>query len=492
MTDNQSSYRQILKATSIFGGVQIFNIFIQLLKSKVVAILLGPAGIGIMGLLTSTIGMIASFTNFGVGSSGVKFISAAHAAGKPNQMAIAIKVLRRIVWITGALGSIIMFICANWLSELTFGNRDYTLAFSILSITLLVNQISIGQNVLLQSTRELKKLAKSSMIGSLVGLLSSLPLYYFLGVKGIVPSILITSFTTLLLSWYFARQIKIKGVFVSRLRTIRDGRGVLKTGLALSVSAIITMVGSYYLRIYISNNGGVREVGLYNAGFTIINTYVGLLFSAMITDYFPRLSMVANNDSESRTTINNQAEITILILSPIILIFLVYINWIIVLLYTDQFILVSGMIWYAALGMFFKAASWTIAFVLVAKSANKVYFWSELVTNCYLLIFSILGYQYYGITGLGIAFLITYFLYLIQVYVIARLLCNFSFTNRFIKIFSIQILLAGSCFLVVKFMDSPYQYIVGSALICISGYYSVFELNKLLSLWSLIRSKMNK
>jgi len=54
----QNSYRQIFKATSIIGGVQFVNIIILIVRSKFIAYLLGPVGMGISGLLVSTTGFI--------------------------------------------------------------------------------------------------------------------------------------------------------------------------------------------------------------------------------------------------------------------------------------------------------------------------------------------------------------------------------------------------------------------------------------------------
>jgi O-antigen/teichoic acid export membrane protein len=142
--EQQSSYRQIMKATSIFGGVQVFQVIIQVIRSKFVAILLGPAGMGITGLLTSTIGFISGLTNFGIGTSAVKDIAA--ASNTENQIRIATKVivLRRLVWITGILGALLTLVLSPLLSQLTFGNRKYTFAFIWISITLLFTQLSSG------------------------------------------------------------------------------------------------------------------------------------------------------------------------------------------------------------------------------------------------------------------------------------------------------------------------------------------------------------
>ena len=79
-TENRNSYKQSLKATSLFGGVQIFNILIQIIRSKFAAVLLGPEGMGVMGLLNSTITMLSSCRNCGLGNSAVRYIEDANVA----------------------------------------------------------------------------------------------------------------------------------------------------------------------------------------------------------------------------------------------------------------------------------------------------------------------------------------------------------------------------------------------------------------------------
>jgi O-antigen/teichoic acid export membrane protein len=492
MTEHQSSYRQIMKATSIFGGVQMINIIISIIRSKFIAVLLGPLGLGIVGLLTSTTGLITNLTNFGLGTSSVKDIAVAFGTGNVTRVSIVVTVFRRLVWITGMLGLILTITLSPLLSQLTFGNEDYTWAFIFISITLLVNQISTGQNVLLQGMRKISYLAKSTMIGSLIGLLTSIPLYYLYGIKGIVPALIVSSFTAFFISWYFANKLNLKPIYVSKLRTIAEGKGMLKMGFMISMSGLITVFASYIVRIFISNTGGVEQVGLYNAGFIIINSYVGLIFSAMSTDYYPRLSSVAHSNEKSKEVINQQAEIALLILAPIIMFFLVFINWMVILLYSTQFIPVNEMILYAALGMFFKAASWSIAFIFLAKGASKLFFWNELIANIYTLALNLIGYKLLGLTGLGMSFLLAYFLYLIQVFVVSRAKYDFVFTSSFYRVFGLQFLLAVICFAIVKFSDSFNSYAIGSLIIAISAYMAFKEMDKRLDLQSILHSKRFK
>ncbi len=492
MNEEQTSYRQIMKATSLFGGVQALNIIIAIVRSKFIAVLLGPLGMGIAGLLNTTTNFVGSVTNFGLGVSAVRNVAEASSTNDEERIAKTVTVFRRLVWITGVLGMILVIILSPFLSQITFGNKDYTVAFILISVTLLITQISSGQSVLLQGLRKLKYLANATILGSILGLITTVPLYYFWGINGIVPAIIITALLALLSSWYYSRKIKIKNVNVTRKETIAEGKGMIKMGFMISLSGLISVGVAYVLRIYISNAGGVAQVGLYNAGFAIVNTYVGMVFTAMSKDYYPRLSAVAHSNDLSKQIINQQAEIAILILAPIILIFLVFINFVITLLYSDKFLAINDMIHWAAMGIIFQAASWSIGFIFFAKANSKLFFWNELLSAFYLLILNLLGYYLLGLTGLGISYLVAYIIHLIQMFVVSRIKYKFNFNKNFLIIFSVQFFLALICFLQVKFLNNYYSYIIGTVLIIISTIYSLFELDRRLDLKQFLNSSLKK
>tara|TARA_B100000787_G_C16198685_1_gene302923 strand:+ start:1588 stop:3066 length:1479 start_codon:yes stop_codon:yes gene_type:complete len=478
----KSSYTEIIKGASLFGGVQVINIIIQIIRSKVIALLLGPSGIGVMGLFNSSLGLISSLTNFGLRVSAVKDIAAANGSQNKQRISITITILRRLVWVTGVLGTLMVLILSPWLSQLTFGNKDYTFAFIWLSITLLFQQLSIGQLVVLQGMRKLKLLAKANVMGSALGLIVTLPLYYIYGLDGIVPGIFVTSLIVLLLSLYFSSKIKLEFVKVTLRQTYLEGKNMLVMGFFISLSSLVTVGASYIVRVFISRIGSVEQVGLYTAGFAIINTYAGLIFSAMGSDYYPRLSEVSHNNKLCKQVVNQQAEIMILIIAPILITFLVFINWVVILLYSKQFISLTGMLYWAALGMFFKAASWSIGFIFLAKGTAKLFFLNELISNIYLLGLNFMGYYYGGLTGLGVSFLISYILHFIQMYAVTKIKFEFSFEYAFIKIFVVQFSLAIICFLLMNIISNTNHYFYGVVLILFSSVYSFRELDKRIDL----------
>jgi O-antigen/teichoic acid export membrane protein len=483
-----------MKATSIFGGVQVFNIIISIVRSKFIAVLLGPIGIGISGMLTATTGIISGLTNFGLGTSAIRDISSAHETGNTLRLAIVAKVLKKLVWITGTLGFLTTLVLSPFLSYISFGNWDYTVAFMVLSVTLLLGQLNVEQLVMLQGRRKLSFLAKANVIGGIIGLFTTIPLYYVWGINGIVPALLISSFVALIISMYFNKKDKIENILVTKTRTFAEGKLMLKMGFMISMSGFITLGCSYIVRLYISNNGGIVDVGYYNAGFTIINTYVGIVFTAMGTDYYPRLSSSANDIEHRNKLINHQAEIALLILGPVIIIFIIFMKLIIGILYSNQFLLINNMLVWAAFGMLFKAVSWAIAFLFLAKASSKLFFWNELITNCYLVLISIIGFKYWGLTGLGVSFMLVYFIYMIQVYYVAKIKYGFKINAEllFILLFQLQFSILGLLFFYN--LQGQIYYLSGIILVFANIIYSIKNLNRRINLKSIlskIRAKAN-
>jgi len=481
--ESQSSYKQIIKATSIFGGLQVISILISIVRSKFIAVLLGPIGIGISGMLTATLGILSGLTNFGLGTSAVRDISAAYESGNTKRISIVANVLNRWVWITGFLGMILTLVFSPWLSYLTFGNYDYTIAFLVLSITLLINQLNSGQLVVLQGSRKISLLAKAKLSGSIIGLFTTIPLYYIWGINGIVPALVIAAFTSLFTSYYFREKVYVEKIRLSKVRSIAEGKQMLKMGFLISMSGFMTLGFSYLVRLFISHEGSITEVGLYNAGFAIISTYVGLIFSAMGTDYYPRLCGVADDNQKINTLVNSQGEVAILIMGPIIMLFILFANWIIYILYSDKFIEIIEMMRWAILGMFFKASSWPIGYIILAKGDSKTFFKSEICAHSYTLILNILGYKFFGLMGLGLTFLISNILCYLQFYLIAYFKYGFKQQFTFLKIFSIQFILSIiTMFLMHLKNESLLMYLFFISLAILSVFHSLRELDKQLQI----------
>ena len=483
MSDNQQSYRKVLNATSLFGGVQVINIIISLVRSKVIALLIGPIGMGISNLLLTTMELINGLTNLGLERSAVKDISLANTNSNSKSVAKTISILKKLVWLTITIGVILMIALSPWLSEIAFGNKDYTISFIWISIALLFKQLSSSQLAILQGLRKLQYLAKANLLGNFIGLLITLPLYYFFRIDAIVPAIIIATFMSFIFTYYYSQKLDIAPVAISRKEAVSEGKGMINLGVMLSLSSMITLLVAYIIRIYIGSSNeteelGLIDVGLYSAGFVILNSYVGIIFNAMGTDYFPRLSEIANDIIKLRKTVLEQAIVAILLITPIIVVFLAFAPLIIVILYSNEFSPIVAMVTWGILGMIFKAVSWSMGYMIIAKGDSKVFIKTAIGFNAILLLINIVGYHYGGLEGIGISFFIYYIIHFITIRIITYYRYDFYFEKGFYKIFTFTVIMCFLAFSITFIPSSILKYSLMSLIIVVSCWYSHKELDK--------------
>lgn len=485
-----NNYRSIAKANLLFGSVQIYNILTSLIRSKVVAILLGPEGMGIMGLLNSSIDLVKSITNMGLQTSAVRELAVV-GLGDSNKAKEVVSVISKLVWITGFLGTLITFAFSAQLSWFAFDNDEYSLHFKFLSVVLILAQLTVKYNVILQGFRLLKQLAAANIYGSTLGLFIVLPLYYFWGYDAIVPGIIATAFISYIVARYCTRDIHFERVPLTFKDALIKGKAMITMGILLSMSGFLDAFNGYLLKLAITHWGSVAEVGLYNAGYVMVVGYVGLVFSSIGTDYFPRLSAVSNNKNEYNTVINQQFELMILVVTPLVLLFIAFAPILLFLLYSSKFVVISSMISWICAAMVFRSLNWCLGFMFIARNDTKLYM--ILTTLTVFIQLPVYAFSYYmaGLTGLGISFCVFNAVCAFITVIITGKVYDCRYSKDSYKLFAFSIIIV-SLFLAISYIEHWYKYIIFVSLL-IPYYYKVFwELDKRLNLVQFVKSKFKK
>lgn len=492
MSDNSNvNYKDSFKATLLFSGVQVYQIIIRVVRSKFVAMLLGPGGMGITSLLRSTTDLVSATTNLGLRTSGVKSVAAARAENNKERLEKTMAVLRRLILITGILGTIVCAAFSPIWSQQSFGNSDYIWSFVAVSLVILFDQLNQGELALLQGLQQRQMLARANVIGQTLGLILTIPLYYIWGVKAIVAVLVLSSLLNLCITLFYVRKLHVPRVHVTVSEIVIIGREMVKLGLLLSIQHLLSQGSTYLVRNYVSQTGGLDEVGLYSAGATIISMYLGLVFTAMATDYFPRLA-VTKNTEEMGETIRTQAEIAILLFAPIIIAFVVFIKPVILVLYSDKFIPIEGMLYWAMAGTLIKALAWSLSYSLLAKASAKVFFINEVIAITITFTCNMLGYKFFGLTGFGISVVITYVIYLIQMLLVTKHYFNFNFGKNLWRLFALLNILVLSALVSKVLLSEIAGYVVGCVLLLITGWYSLMLLDRKMGIKKSIASKLKK
>ena len=402
MMEKQNSYSHILKYTSLFGGVQVLSILVGLVRNKLVALILGPMGMGLLALFSSTIKLVGDSTNLGLSISAVRNMSGAYDSGDHEHLLRSISVFRHWSLLTSLFGMLVCIVLSPLLSSWTFSFGDHTLHFVLLAPVVALTTFSTGELAILKATRRLRDIAENSVYAMLVTLFVSVPIYYFFGYKGIVPSLLLVILLqTIIVMRYSLRAYPFRLNFSRAL--LGEGCGFLKLGVAFVIAGMAGSGVEMAIRAYISNVDGVDTVGLYNAAYVMIFTYVGTVFTAMETDYYPRLSSISKLGREFNLTVNKQIEVSLHLVSPMLVFFILAMPVLLPLLYSGKFLPVLPMMQVAALAMYARAIFLPIEYIALSRGDSKRFLCIELVSDVLLLTMAILGYSRCGLLGMGVA-----------------------------------------------------------------------------------------
>lgn len=488
MSQQQSSYRSIFKATSIFGGVQVFNILITLIRAKFVAILIGATGMGLNGLYFSLINLIKSISNLGLDFSAIRELSDAVSKDNEDEINRTYSIIRVWIWISAILSMLITIMFAPFLSQYAFGNKKYTSSVLWLSLTFLFTALSGGVFLVLRALRRTKELAKANILGSAMGLLFSLPILYFYRMDGIVPSIIFASFVSFVVSMYFKKYIKLKFIKTSLKDAVIAGKPMITQGIYVSISAYFNTLNVFLLSMFITSYGSVADLGLYNAGMSIMAGVIGVLFSAIATDYFPRLAKVINTEHEWKDVVNHQAELLLIILPMLLMTVVLFSNFIIDLLLSKEFRVINLFLMVSTFAIPLKGITWVTGFIFSAKRSNKVMILTELLGNSLMLVFGILFYMKFSFLGLAFSTILTYILCsIINLLIVRKQGFHLSQSVKMLLVINIVVL---SLLTSMKLYLNGYMfYILSTVTFLITSAYLLKQLNNKIDFISFIKHR---
>lgn len=466
-----SSYKHIFKYTGLFGSVQALNILMGLVRNKIVAILLGPVGVGLISIYNTATTLLQNSTNFGLQISGVREISQAFDNKNEEDLLKYISLLRTWSLLAALFGFALCLATSELLSQWAFSSAEHTVHFALLSVVVAMASIAGGETAILKATRRLKQLAKTSVIGVFLALLITIPLFLKLKYDGIIPSIIIIGFVQMILvMWYSYRYYPIQ--LTKKWNELKEGKVMISVGTAFVVAGVLGSGAEFAVRAYLSDMS-VALAGLYNAGYMITMTYAGMVFAAMETDYFPHLSAVCNDTNKMNGAVNRQIEVSIIIISPMLIALMFGLQILIPLLFSGKFLPVIGMTQIAVIAMFFRAINLPVSYIMLAKGDSKSYLLLESVYDLLIVITIIIGYNNWALDGTGIALTATSFIDCICVIVYCIWKYDLSLSGKILKCLALQVLVGLISLFFVRVTSGLTYYAIALLMISISAYISL-------------------
>ncbi len=478
-----SSYLEILKSSVLIGGSTVITLAIGAVRTKLMAMVLGPAGFGLMGVYSSIADLARTLAEMGINSSGVRQIAEAVGSGDDARIVRMVAVLRRVAIGLGLLGAILLVLLARPISALTFGSNAQAGAVAVLSVAVFLRLVADGQGALLQGMRRIGDMASIGIIGALLGALVSVPIVVALGQDGVVWALVAVSAASACVSWWYVRQVKLPAAMpvLTASDVRKEVSSLLGLGMAFMASGFLTMGAAYAVRLLLIRHDGLAAAGLYQAAWTIGGLYVGFVLQAMGTDFYPRLVAASRDDRECCRLVNEQAQVSLLLAGCGVIATLTLAPWVFRVLYSADFTTGADVLRWIVLGMAMRVVTWPVGYILVAKGAQKLFVATDMAWAIVNVGLTWGCVHLFGLPGAGIAFFGSYVVHLLIVYPIARRLAGFRWSSTNLRTGALFMLVIGGVFIGFQVLDTTMATVLGALATAVSAAYSLHVLRQLMA-----------
>lgn len=483
----ESTYRRILSSTAVFGGAQALSVLVNIIRAKLVAAILHSTGMGISSVITNASNSLQQLSLMGLNVASVPDISKAHADADERVLAYTVRIVRRLVLTASVVGLLLTLLLSPLLSQLSFHTDGYTRYFLLLSLAVFFNVLGTGELAVMQGMRQYKKLAFCSVVPPMCGLLLSIPIYYVWGIEGIVPAMIVVNaiyFVVIRLLSYRDQRRREQRERITLRQMWQRGRGIIQFGFVMTVGSLLGTLMTYALTVFITTYGSVADVGFYQAAGVITTQYIGLLFTAMAADFYPHLSELVKSDREGAfRLVNQQTEIIVLILTPLIMLLILSAPLAIRALLTSEFLATERMVRFLGLAGIFKALCFPMDYIAYAKGDTPYIFWVESVWGC-LKTFTIMSLCYYlwGLDGLGYGALITSVVDVVVCLLLIPWRYGFSFRAETVRLSLVMIAMASACLAFSFLPDTLWRYLLMGAVTAVNIVVSLTQLGRRIDL----------
>ncbi|MBZ0183576.1 MAG: oligosaccharide flippase family protein [Melioribacteraceae bacterium] len=469
------SKREISKNISILALPKVAKFIVGIVNAKVVALLLGPLGSGIINQLQVNLQNIANFSKAGFGDGVVKLI----AENKAKNELAEIREILYTYFLLVSFTTLIVFITGIILKEevsvFIFGDASFSNYFLVAFFSLPVIILSSSSFLVLKSFKEIKYLAKSEFISVIASLLLLFPLLYFLNEFGAVLYVTLGYFVSFLAYQYFARYKVLQnyGITIYSIKNAKFNRKYFNILLSFAGATLliigITTFTEVYSRTLVVTNLSISSIGIYSPILKWEALFTGFILPSMTTYLYPRISESKTN-SEIVSIVNDTFRIMTFGTTIFVIMVIASRKLIIPLFYTDEYLDAIEYIPYHFFGLLLTVWYKCFKQTFAPTGRLKQLVWFEMFNN--VLIIGLLWYfiPIYGLWGWLLRFTVAPLVLFLFYTSYSRKAFEFHFNKENISLLIYSILsIASIISLIILDLSDFTIYLVSS--IFLLGFY---------------------
>jgi antigen flippase len=420
----KAAYKGMLKVTSMLAGAKLTTIFVSLVRTKAIALILGPGGMGMVNLITSSVEMTRVLFAFGLDGATVRRVATDATNEEPALLDQTYRIAASTALFIGTVSCVALAAASPLLSKKFLSTSEHYWWYILASLSLIFTPLLGVELAFLQGLKRSKDLAICQIAASVAGAVITVSLVATLGKIGAIAALLPVAFTALLIHHYFLKRYRPKVQIPLSYNQLTESRKLLKLGSGFAVNGIWLVASSWlnllFIQGYYGAAEGILQVGLYGAASTLASFYIGILISSMATEFYPSLIQAANDRPMINRLLNQQTLLSIGIGIPVSLFLLIFSSYALSLLYSREFVAGTELMRWMVAGMAIRFAACPLGLTLLAVGSSKAIAMSELAIGFITILSSYVMLQIFGLKGIGMALSLANCLYLFGIFAVMR------------------------------------------------------------------------
>lgn len=316
--------------------------------------------------------------------------------------------------------ALVLIAAAGPVSLGTMGTTGYEWLVYALAAALLPSALNLVLLAILNGKKAIAAYVLSNIAASLALLALTYLLLIPFGWVGAIIALIVHQAATLPLTAY----LTWKQPWFSWDAIVGHGRRIDferlgKYAAMAIVSAIMAPLAQYLTRQFLTLSFDADTAGLWEAVNRFSAMYLLVVISPLTVYYLPRLS-------EIRTSAELRKEVrlgyTVILPAAAIMAAVIYLfrHQIILLLFSQDFLPMSDLMAWQAIGDVLKIGSWLLGFIMLARGMRTAFITTEIVFSCTSILLIVAFTWWLGPIGAPIGYTVNYAIYWVAVALVVR------------------------------------------------------------------------
>lgn len=405
-------FKTPLFQASFYSGVSAFvKLLSNFFLGKVIAMYLGPTGLGLIGQLSNFTSITLVIAGAAFSNGIVKYVSEYNKADS-DKIPILLATVLKIVVLFSLIVSILLIILANTFSSKILFNTGYSFVFVFFGAAIIFSSLNTIILAVINGKKNFKKFNILNIVSNIIALIYSIILIVKANVDGALIS-LVTSQAIIFIVNVIG--IKNEGWLTKDLVHLPINRQIaynlLKFFAVSIVSTLLAPVVLMMVRNVIVESISISAAGIWELSNRISAMYLMFFSLTFTTYYLPRFSEIF-----SKQELYKELKKIYFIIIPLTCIAAISIyllrNFIVITFFSKEFLAATELFKFQLLGDVLKLASWVLGFLFLAKGFIRVCLVTELLFNAVYWLSSCYFIKQYGLVGASYAYFASYLFYL--------------------------------------------------------------------------------